>query len=718
MAAGRAIATPTVLQMEAVECGAACLAMILGHYGRWVPLEELRIACGVSRDGTKASNLVRAARALGMEAKGYKKEPAALREMRMPVVVFWNFNHFVVVEGFEGAAVRINDPAGGRRSVSAEEFDQSFTGVVLAMSPGADFKPAGARPSVLAALRRRFAGAGQAIALLVICGLALVLPGLVVPVFGRIFVDDILVAGRQDWLRPLLLGMALTALLRIALTALEQHILLRVGIKMALATSARFFWHMLRLPVAFFTQRSPGEIGSRVALNDDVAQILTEDFAATLLAIVTSIFFCILMFFYDVVLTLVVIGAAAANAAALHFVSQRNRELNRRLSIDGGKLMGASMNGLTIIETIKSSGHEHGFFSRWAGYQTKFLNSLQEMTGTALRLSTVPAVLNSISAALVLGIGALKVMDGHMSMGMLVAFQSLAASFAAPVGQLVGIAAKLQQAQGDMDRLDDVMRFPADELTREHPAGASAPPGRLEGRLELRNLTFGYSRAEAPLLDDFSLSVGPGQRIALVGPSGCGKSTVAKLIMGLYQPWSGEILFDGRPRSAYERYALVNSVGMVDQDIVLFSGSIRDNIAMWDATLAEADVLGAARDACIHEVIVERPGGYDARIEEGGHNFSGGQRQRLEIARALANDPRLLVLDEATSALDPATEKQFDDNLRRRGCACVIVAHRLSTIRDADEIVVMRRGRIVQRGTHESLMREPQGFYATLVRAE
>jgi NHLM bacteriocin system ABC transporter peptidase/ATP-binding protein len=571
---------------------------------------------------------------------------------------------------------------------------------------------------VLAALRRRFAGAGQAIALLVICGLALVLPGLVVPVFGRIFVDDILVAGRQDWLRPLLLGMALTALLRIALTALEQHILLRVGIKMALATSARFFWHMLRLPVAFFTQRSPGEIGSRVALNDDVAEILTEDFAATLLAIVTSIFFCILMFFYDVVLTLVVIGAAAANAAALHFVSQRNRELNRRLSIDGGKLMGASMNGLTIIETIKSSGHEHGFFSRWAGYQTKFLNSLQEMTGTALRLSTVPAVLNSISAALVLGIGALKVMDGHMSMGMLVAFQSLAASFAAPVGQLVGIAAKLQQAQGDMDRLDDVMRFPADELTREHPAGASAPPGRLEGRLELRNLTFGYSRAEAPLLDDFSLSVGPGQRIALVGPSGCGKSTVAKLIMGLYQPWSGEILFDGRPRSAYERYALVNSVGMVDQDIVLFSGSIRDNIAMWDATLAEADVLAAARVACIHEVIVERPGGYDARIEEGGHNFSGGQRQRLEIARALANDPRLLVLDEATSALDPATEKQFDDNLRRRGCACVIVAHRLSTIRDADEIVVMRRGRIVQRGTHESLMREPQGFYATLVRAE
>jgi len=711
--------TPTVLQMEAVECGAACLAMVLGHYGRWVPLEELRIACGVSRDGTKASNVVRAARGYGMEAKGYKKEPAELRAMRMPVVVFWNFNHFVVLDGFEGDRVRINDPAGGRRTVSWDEFDQSFTGVVLSIAPGPEFRPAGEKPSVLAALRRRFAGAGPAIGFLVICGLALVLPGLVVPVFGRVFVDEILVAGRESWVKPLLLGMGLTALLRVGLTALQQHYLLRLGTGMALATSAKFFWHVLRLPVAFFTQRSPGEIGSRVAINDRVAAILTEDFAGTLLSIVTSVFFCALMFFYDVWLTLIVIAAAAANASALHFVAQRNRDLNRRLAIDGGKLAGASMNGLAIIETIKSSGGEHAFFSRWAGYQTKYLNTLQEVAATSLRLSTLPSVLNAASAALVVGVGALKVMDGQLSMGMLVAFQSLAAGFAAPVGQLVGIAAKLQQTQGDMDRLDDVMRFPPDPLTREGGGRAhSAPQARLEGSLEIRNLTFGYNRSEPPLLEDFSLTLAPGQRVALVGPSGCGKSTVAKLILGLYQPWSGEILFDGRVREAYNRYALVNSLGMVDQDIVLFSGTVRENIAMWDATLAEGEVLRAARDACIHDAIVERSGGYDARIEEGGHNFSGGQRQRLEIARALANDPRLLVLDEATSALDPATEKQFDDNLRRRGCACVIVAHRLSTIRDADEILVLRRGKVVQRGTHESLMRDAEGFYAMLVRIE
>ncbi len=709
--------TPTVLQMEAVECGAASLAMVLGHYDRWVPLEELRVSCGVSRDGSKASNVLRSARTFGMIAKGYKKEPADLRAMRLPLIAFWNFNHFVVVEGFSNGKVHLNDPAIGKRWVSEEEFDQSFTGVVLAIEPGPDFKPGGERPSVIRSLSRRFAGGGGAIAFLVVCGLALVLPGMAIPVFSRVFIDEILVSHRESWLVPLLVGMAVTGILRATLKGFEQYYLLRVETKMALATSAKFFWHVLRLPIEFYTQRSPGDISARVAIADRIAHILTADFAASLLSVATSIFFGLLMFFYDPGLALIAIATAAASLTAMHLSGTRNKQLNQRLAMDGGKLMGASMNGLMVMETIKSAGGEAGYFAKWSGFQAKFLNSQQEMARIATNLAQLPVVLTATGNALILGLGAMRVMDGAMTMGTLVAFQSLVASFMAPANQLVGIAAKLQQAQGDVDRMDDVMKYRIDEATATAGDGSRLAV-KLTGTIEFRNVTFGYSRAESPLLENFSLTLKPGERVALVGPSGCGKSTVSKLLMGLYEPWSGEILFDGRPRSAYDRFALINSIGMVDQDIVLFSGTVTDNITMWDATISESDIARAAQDACIHDAILSRPGGYDATIAEGGQNFSGGQRQRIEIARALVNNPRILILDEATSALDVATEKQVDDNLRRRGCTCLIVAHRLSTVRDADEIIVLKRGKVVQRGTHDAMAADTSGFYYNLVATE
>jgi NHLM bacteriocin system ABC transporter peptidase/ATP-binding protein len=701
--------------MEAVECGAASLAMVLGYYGRWVSLEELRVSCGVSRDGTKASNVLRAARTFGMVGKGYKKEPEALRAMTLPLIVFWNFNHFLVVESFRDGRVYLNDPAAGRRSVSDEEFDQSFTGVVLSISPGPDYRPGGERPSVLRALARRFSGGGSAIAFLVVCGLALVIPGMVIPVFSRVFIDEILVSQRESWLKPLIMGMALTGVLRAAIKAFEQYYLLRVETKMALAGSAKFFWHVLRLPVEFYTQRSPGEISSRLAIADRVAHILTADFTGALLSLTTSIFFGGLMFLYEPRLALIAILTVAASLAAMHVTAARSKQLNQRLAMDGGKLMGASMNGLTMMETIRSSGGDAAYFARWSGLQAKFLNSQQEMAITTSHLSQLPILLTAFGNALILGLGAMAVMDGAMTMGTLVAFQSLVASFMAPANQFVGITAKLQQAQGDVDRLDDVMKYRIDGSTAPVEAGEARLTEKLQGAIEFRNVTFGYSRAEAPLLEAFDLVVKPGQRVALVGPSGCGKSTVSKLLMGLYEPWSGDILFDGRPRSAYDRFALINSIGMVDQDIVLFSGSARDNITMWDTTIAEADIARAAQDACIHDAILSRPGGYDAPIDEGGRNFSGGQRQRIEIARALVNNPRILILDEATSALDVTTEKMVDDNLRRRGCTCLIVAHRLSTIRDADEIIVLERGKVVQRGTHEHLVEDPDGVYYKLV---
>lgn len=707
--------TPPVLQMEAVECGAASLAMVLGYYGRFVSLEELRVACGVSRDGTKASNVLRAARTFGMVAKGFKKEPEGLRSMRLPLIVFWNFNHFLVVEAFEEDRVYLNDPAAGRRWVTPAEFDQSFTGVVLSITPGPDFQPGGERPSVLRSLSRRFAGGGGAVAFLVACGLALVIPGMVIPVFSRVFIDEILVSQRESWLLPLLVGMALTGVLRAVLKGFEQYYLLRVETKMAIAGSAKFFWHVLRLPVEFYTQRSPGEISSRLAIADRVAHILTEDFAGALLSVATSLFFGGLMFLYEPRLATIAVATVTASLVVMQVTAARNKQLNQRLAMNGGKLMGVSMNGLTMMETIRSSGGETAYFARWAGLQAKYLNSQQEITLIGSRLSQLPVLLTATGNALILGLGAMSVMDGTMTMGTLVAFQSLVASFMAPANQLVNTSAVLQRAQGDVDRLDDVMKYRIDNSTVAPETEVAPLTEKLSGSIEFRNVTFGYSRAEPPLLESFDLTVKPGQRIALVGPSGCGKSTVSKLLMGLYEPWSGEILFDGRPRSAYDRFALLSSIGMVDQDIVLFSGSARDNITMWDTTISEADIARAAQDACIHDAILSRPGGYDAPIDEGGRNFSGGQRQRLEIARALVNNPRILILDEATSALDVATEKQVDDNLRRRGCTCLIVAHRLSTVRDADQIIVLERGKVAQRGTHESLVEDKEGVYYKLV---
>lgn len=708
--------TPAILQMEAAECGAASLAIVLAFYRRWVPLEELRVACGVSRDGSKASNVLRAARTYGLVAKGYRKEPDDLRNMKMPVIAFWNFNHFLVVEGFVGDKVYLSDPASGKRRVSAQEFDQSFTGVVLSAEPGPDFERGGESPSVLRALKRRFVGANNAITLLLVCGLALVIPGMAVPAFGRVFIDEVLIGHHESWLLPLLVGMAATCLLRAALAWAQQYYLLRVETKMAMATSAKFFWHVLRLPVEFYTHRSPGEISGRVAINDLVARILTEDLTSSLLAIITAVFFGVLLLFYDWRLALIAFATVGLNLGALQYVARSNRQLNQRLAMDGGKLGGVAMSGLAMMETIKSSGGEAGFFSKWSGYQSKFLDSQQETARIGLNLSLLPTLLNAFSGTLILGLGAMRVMDGAMTMGTLVAFQSLVASFVAPTNQLLGMFSKLQQAQGNIDRLDDVVKCPLDPLVREDSEAArAAPMEKLRGEIEFRNVSFGYSRAEKPLLENFSMKIYPGQRIALVGPSGCGKSTVAKLAMGLYQPWEGEILFDGRPRENYSRYAMINSMAMVDQNIVLFTGSVRDNITMWDSTVGEAALIRAARDACIHEVVLQRPGGYDAGILEGGANFSGGQKQRIEIARALVNDPRILVLDEATSALDATTEKLIGDSLRRRGCSSMVVAHRLSTIRDADEIIVLRAGRIIQRGTHGALVQEEGGLYHQLM---
>ncbi|MDD3483097.1 NHLP family bacteriocin export ABC transporter peptidase/permease/ATPase subunit [Azovibrio restrictus] len=708
--------TPTVLQMEAVECGAAALGILMGHYGKFVPLEVLRQACGVSRDGSKASNVVKAARSYGFEARGFRYEPAEVLALQQPVIVFWNFNHFLVLEGVSKAGVHLNDPASGPRTVSQEEFDEGFTGVTLVIAPGPDFQPGGEASSIFTGLRRRLPLGEPALLFLVLAGLFLVLPGLVLPVFSKIFIDDYLIGHLDSWIKPLLLGMGVTAILQGLLIWLQRYYLTRFHAKLAMATSSQFFWHVLRLPVIFYAQRSAGDISSRVAINNRVAELLTGELATTLLNVLVLLFYAALMFSYDLVLTLVGMAVAVLNVVFLRQVARQRKDVNMKLAADGGKLLGTSMNGLQMIETLKASGMESDFFAKWAGHHAKVVNGLQQMGSQGVLLMAVPPLLTALNGVLILSLGGLRVMDGALTMGTLVAFQSLMASFLQPVNQLVALGAGIQEMEGDMKRLDDVLEYAPDPQADPGQAPVAEAPARLEGLVELRQVSFGYSPLEAPLVQDFNLVLRPGTRVALVGASGCGKSTLSRLVMGLYEPWSGAILFDGKPRKEWPRATLVNSLAMVSQEIALFEGSIRDNLCLWDDSIPEEQLVRAAQDACIHDALVTRPGGYDAPVQEGGANFSGGQRQRLEIARALAVNPRVLVLDEATSALDPLTERLLDDNLRRRGCTCLIVAHRLSTIRDCDEIIVLDQGRVVQRGTHEEMRLAP-GPYAALMQA-
>ena len=708
--------TPTILQMEAVECGAAALAMVLAHHGAWIPLEQLRVACGVSRDGSKASNIVRAARRFGLAAKGFRKEPSTLHELPMPCIIHWNFNHFVVLEGIDGDWAFINDPAVGRRRIDMAELDLAFTGVVLIMEPTKAFKKLGSKPQGLRLLLRELRGSKPAVGLLVLVSFALVVPAIVAAGFSKIFVDDILIRHSSSWLVPLLIGMAVTAMFRAVLTILRQSLLLRLQTKLAVVMISRFLWHVMALPVEFFTQRHAGDIASRVTANEQIGRLLSGGIASNALNLTSIVIFAAAMAIYDLPLAVIGVGMSLANVLALKFFAERRQDLSRSLALERGKLVGATVSAVRTIETLKASGLEDEAFGQWAGIQAKALNAEQELGVSAIFLDMLPTLLSGLTTAAILGFGGWRVIEGSLTLGSLVAFQSLMASFSEPVSELVNYVGSFQTIKGALERLEDVYNYPLENSGKDVAAADRFPP-KLTGKVELSNIEFGYSILEPPLLADLSITVQPGARIALVGASGSGKSTLGKLICGLYKPWAGEIRIDGWTLPEIPPQVFANSVAYVDQDIFLFEGTARDNLTLWDPTVPEPELSQALKDAAIHEEIATRIGNYDCYVGEGGTNFSGGQRQRIEIARALVSNPSVIVLDEATGALDPITEKAIDDNLRRRGCTCIIIAHRLSTIRDCDEIIVLQNGRIAERGTHEQLV-QLQGAYAKLVAQE
>lgn len=708
---------PVVMQLEALECGAACLAMILAYYDKWIPLEQIRTDCGVSRDGSNAANVLKAARHYGLDAKGYRYEPQALRDHgSFPCIIHWNFNHFVVLNGFRGNKASINDPARGTYLVSMEDFDSSFTGVCLQFEPAEAFAPSGKPRSMLSFAAKRLKGTGAAVVFTVLTGVITSLMGVISPAFSRVFLDRLLTGQNPAWVMPFLLLLAAFDLIQILMSALQSIYSLRLNGKMAAVGNATYMWKVLNLPLEFFSQRMAGDIQGRQASNANIANTLIGTFAPLALNTVMMVFYFVVMLRYSWVLTLVGISSLAVNAMVSAYISKKRVNLTRVSMRDGAKLASTTVAGIEMIETIKASGAENGFFGKWSGYQASVNTQQVKFQKLNQYLGMIPQFVSSLANNLVLLIGVLLTMRGQFTVGMIMAFQGFLSSFMGPATTLVSAGQTLQEMRTQMERIDDVMEYPTNSVFAEN-TGDSGEYGKLKGSVELKNIEFGYSPLAKPLIKGFDLKLAPGMSVAIVGSSGCGKSTVAKLISGLYQPWSGEILFDGKPMSQIDKSVFNGSLAVVDQDIILFEDTIANNIKMWDDSIEDFEMILAARDAQLHDDIMQRPGGYRHRLIEGGKDFSGGQRQRMEIARVLAQDPTIIIMDEATSALDAKTEYEVVRAIRQRGITCIVVAHRLSTIRSCDEIIVMQSGSVVGRGTHSELM-ESCPFYHELIASE
>ena len=706
---------PVVMQMEALECGAASLAMVMAYYDKWVPLEQVRLDCGVSRDGSNAKNILIAARSYGFEAQGYRCEIDSLKDnMQFPCIIHWNFNHFVVLDGFQGNYAWINDPARGEVKVTMEEFGRSFTGICLQIKPGPDFEPGGKPKSTVEFARRRLRGAGAAVAFVLFSTVIGYLFGIINPLFSRFFMDRLLTGENRELLMPFLVLLALMGGAQVITSWVQAVYNMKLNGKMAIVGSSDFMWKILRLPMEFFSQRMGGDILQRQGTNASIASTLVNTLTPLALNTIMMIFYLVVMVRYSVLLSILGIFTIIVNLLVSRIISAKRVNVTRVQMRDSGKLASATVSGIQMVETIKASGAENGYFQKWAGYQASVNTQNVKYAKINQYLGMIPTLLSAVAESSVLILGVWLTMYGNFTLGMIMTFQQFLSSFMSPAMTLISAGQTIQEMRTQMERVEDVMQYPEDPNFSDHPLDEDADYSKLSGSVELKHVTFGYSRLGQPLIQDFSMSMKPGSRVAFVGSSGCGKSTLSKLISGLYQPWSGEILFDGKPISQIDRSVFTGSVAVVDQDIVLFEDTIANNIKMWDESIEDFEMILAARDAQIYDDIMARDGGFYGKLTEGGKDLSGGQRQRIEIARVLAQDPSIIIMDEATSALDAKTEYELVKAVKDRGITCIVIAHRLSTIRDCDEIIVLDKGKVVERGTHEELYAKG-GYYSELI---
>ena len=711
---------PVIMQMEALECGAASLAMLSAYYGKWIPLEQVRRDCGVSRDGSNALNILKAARSYGFTAGGYKYEPEELKkEGQFPCIVHWEFNHFIVVNGFKGGRVYINDPARGSISITEQEFDKGFTGIVLSLIPGDGFEPSGKKKSMLSFARKRLTGAGPAVAFVVLITVIISLADIVNVGFSRMFMDQLLTGYDRGYLIPFIIAFGILVLVQIGLTLMQAIYSLRISGKFAAVGSSTFFWHVLSLPMEFFSQRLAGDILLRQQTNTMIAQSMVNIISPIFMNLAMTVFYLVVMLRYSMPLTAIGILGIFINMLTSRLVSKKRVNLSRVILRDQGKLASATVSGVEMIETIKSSGAENGFFRKWAGYQASLNRANVSFEKIDAALVTILGIVNATVNNIVMITGVYLVIKGSFTVGMVFAFQGFLTSFMAPAGSMIMAAQTMTQLRTQMERIEDVMEYKSDRVFSRGPDNKEPDPeaGKLSGHIQMKNVTFGYSALASPVISDFNMDLAPGRSVAFVGASGCGKSTLSKLISGLYAPWEGEILIDGMPIDSIDRSVFTGSVAVVDQDVILFEDTIANNVKMWDNSIEDFELIMACRDAKIHEEVMKREGGYSYRLLEGGKDFSGGERQRLEIARVLAQDPTIIILDEATSALDAQTEYEVVRSIKDRGITCVVIAHRLSTVRDCDEIIVMDKGVVVERGTHDELM-ALSGHYCELVNSD
>lgn len=708
---------PIVLQMEALECGAASLAMILAYYGKWVPLENIRADCGVSRNGARASSILKAARNYGLNAQGgkYNKE-LLIQKNAFPCIIHWNFTHFLVLCGFKGNKAILNDPASGRRVVSIKEFEESFTGICMLFSPGETFVRDGNEKQGLLYIKRRFPLYKGQLTGIMATAVCFTVAGVFAVLMTRYFMDVLLEGNHKVNSSGFLLILSLLTLIQIVFMCLNTVLIRKTEGRLSAKENSDFLLRIMRKPMEFFAQRMAGDLHQRQMSIDNLSTLLLAVMMPLFTDLIASAIYLVIMIFYSWPLALVGLISLLINLMASYQISKRRVNITRSLARDTGRLAACTAAGMESLATIKANGSENAFFEKWAGFYAKVNSQKVQYMKLDLYFGAAPECIRSITNGLILCIGAFLCMKGQFTPGLLLVFQSLVQLFMMPAQDYFNASQAIMEMRTNMERIEDVM---GSEEDRDYETDSIEEETfkKLRGDIELRDVVFGYARVDEPLLNGLNLTIKQGTSVAIVGRSGCGKSTLSKLVSGLYSPWSGRILIDGQDLFSINRNIRKSSIGVVDQNITLFEDSISNNIKMWDSTIEDFEIILAGRDADIHKDVMALPGGYNHKILENGKNFSGGQCQRMEIARVLVQDPSILILDEATSALDTITEKRIVEHIRERGITCIVIAHRLSTIRDCDEIIVMDNGKIVQRGTHEQLTDE-HGLYASLVTTE